>query len=429
MTAPESSTPVPSGKLPFEWQGVAAWCMYDWANSPFPTVVTTFIFAAYYTGAVAVDANDALSQWGLMQGLAAIVIALASPVLGAIADRSGRRKPWLAVFTLVMAAGSGLLWMVHPSPSDEWLLLWLVGLATVAFELGMVFYNAMLSSLAPHNWLGRVSGWGWGVGYFGGLLCLVIVLYGFIQPEVPPLGLAKESAQHVRIAGPLVALWILLFSLPIFLRTPDRKSTGVSASTAVREGLATLWHTLRHLRHHGSIARFLVARFFYTDGINTMFVFGGIYAAGTFGMSVAEVAMFGILLNATAGLGALGFSWVDDLIGAKRTVLIAIAGILIVGLPILVITSKTWFFILGALLGIFFGPAQAASRSLMARMVPKDLETEMFGLFALTGKAAAILSPLTVALVVTATGSQRAAMATVLPVIMIGALLLLKVRD
>ena len=433
MTAPESPILARSGaspgRAPFDRRAVAAWCLYDWANSPFPTVVTTFIFAAYYTGAVAADASDALAQWGLMQGLAALAIALVSPVLGAIADRGGRRKPWLAVCTLAMAAGSGLLWLVHPEPGDGWLLLWLVGLATVAFEVGMVFYNAMLPGLAPHNWLGRVSGWAWGLGYFGGLSCLVVLLYGFIQAEVPPFGLAKESAQHVRIAGPLVALWIVLFSLPVFLYTPDRAASGAPAREAVREGLVSLWHTLRHLRRYGSIARFLIARFFYTDGINTIFIFGGIYAAGTFGMNVGEVAMFGILLNVTAGLGAFGFAWIDDYLGAKRTVLIAIAGILIVGVPILIITSKTWFFILGALLGIFFGPAQAASRSLMARMAPKGMETEMFGLFALTGKAAAILSPLTVALVVTVTGSQRAAMATVLPVIMIGALILLKVRD
>ncbi len=429
MTAPESPIIARSGKPPFDRRAVAAWCLYDWANSPFPTVVTTFIFAAYYTSAVAADAGDALAQWGVMQGQPALVIALVSPVLGAIADRGGRRKPWLAVFTLAMAAGSGLLWLVHPDPGDAWLLLWLVGLAMVAFEVGMVFYNAMLPSLAPYNWLGRVSGWAWGLGYFGGLSCLAILLYGFIQTEAPPFGLAKESAQHVRIAGPFVALWIVLFSLPVFLYTPDRAASGVTARVAVREGLATLWHTLRHLRQYGSVARFLVARFFYTDGINTLFIFGGIYAAGTFGMNVGEVAMFGILLNVTAGLGAFGFAWIDDYFGAKRTILIALAGILLVGVPILIITSKMWFYILGAVLGIFFGPAQAASRSLMARMAPEGMETEMFGLFALTGKAAAILSPLTVALVVTVTGSQRAAMATVLPVIMIGALILLKVRD
>ncbi len=417
------------GRLPFDRRAVFAWCLYDWANSPFPTVVITFVFAAYFTEAVAADPTRALGQWGLMQGLAAAAIAVLSPVLGAIADRGGRRKPWLGVFTVAMLTGSALLWLVHPEPGDALMLLWLVGVATVAFEVGMVFYNAMLPGLAPRSWLGRVSGWAWGLGYFGGLACLVILLFGFIQAETPPFGLDKEAAEHVRIAGPIVALWIALFSLPIFAFTRDRAATGVSAPAAVLTGLRTLWQTFRHLRQYGEVARYLLARMLYTDGINTMFVFGGIYAVGTFGMDVREVLVFGILLNVTAGAGAFAFAWIDDYLGAKRTVLIALVCIVAVGVPILLVTSKLWFYVLGAALGIFFGPAQAASRSLMARIAPKDMETEMFGLYALSGKATAFLGPWLVSLVVITAGSQRLAMATALPFIIIGGLLLLTVRD
>ena len=416
-----------NAEAPFARRSVVAWCLYDWANSPFPAVVTTFVFAAYFTQAVADSPTVGTGQWGAMQGTAALLVALASPLLGAIADHGGRRKVWLAACTVAMIAGSAMLWFVHPQVSDAALMLWLVGIAVVAFEIGMVFYNAMLPGLAPENWLGRVSGWAWGLGYFGGLVCLAVILFIFIQVDTPPFGLDKEQAQHVRIAGPLVAAWIALFSIPVFLFVPERSGEGRGAAAAMRAGLVTLWQTLRHLRGYALVLRFLLARMLYIDGINTLFIFGGIYAAGTIGMDMAQVAMFGLVLNATAGIGAFVFGWIDDVIGAKPTVLIALVGIVAVGIPILMVQSTMWFWILGALLGIFFGPAQAASRSMMARIAPPGMETEMFGLYALSGKATAFIGPWLVGLVTLATGSQRWGLATVLPFVIAGGLLLLTV--
>jgi MFS-type transporter involved in bile tolerance (Atg22 family) len=151
-----------------ERRGVAAWCVYDWANSPFPAIVLTFVIPAYFADAVVGDAARATTQWAVITGVAALAIALASPLLGAIADQGRRRKPWLGFFTVIMAAGSLALWFVHPRPDDGWLLLALVGVTVVAFELSMVFYNALLPSLVSGAWLGRISGWAWGLGYFGG---------------------------------------------------------------------------------------------------------------------------------------------------------------------------------------------------------------------------------------------------------------------
>jgi UMF1 family MFS transporter len=413
--------------------GVFSWSMYDWANSPFTTVVTTFIIANYFSEAVAANNTVGAAQWGFMQGAAALAIALLSPVLGAIADRSGRRKPWLAFFTLVMIVGSAALWWGTPKPGTPGaeggvdIVLWASAIGVIGFEVAIVFYNAMLPGLVPESRVGRISGWAWGLGYAGGLVCLVVLLFVFVQPKTAPFGLDKAAAEHVRIAGPFVAVWTLLFCLPIFLFTPDTKSTGVPAVQAVREGLAELWRTLASIRQYRSILRFLIARLFYIDGLNTIFAVGAIYAGAVFGMHTAEVIVFGILLNVTAGLGAFGFGWLDDRIGAKPTILLALLGVLVFGIPMLVIESKLWFYILGGFIGLFFGPAQSASRSLMARLVPEGKENEMFGLYAFSGKSTAFLGPWMFALVTTLAG-HRWGMASVMPFLVIGALILLTVN-
>jgi UMF1 family MFS transporter len=420
---------VSSPERVLERRPVFSWCLYDWANSPFPAIVLTFVIPAYFQNAVAADAATATSQWAFMTGAAALAIAFASPLLGAIADQGRRRKPWLAVCTVLLASGSALLWFVRPDPADAVLLLVIVGLSVVVFEVGMVFYNALLPTLVPESHVGRVSGWAWGLGYFGGLGGLVLVLFGFVQVETPPFGLDPAMAEHVRIAGPVVALWLVLFCLPLFLWTPDPPGRGLPARTAVREGFGVLMRTLRALPQHTQLARFLLARMIFTDGINTLFAFGGIYAAGTFGMSVAEVITFGLVLNATAGAGAFAFGWIDDWIGAKPTILIGLVAITAIGVPLLMIESTLWFWILGSALGIFFGPVQSASRSMMARMTPVSMESEMFGLFALSGKVTAFVGPWLVGVIAFTYHSQRLALASVIPFLVIGGLLMLAVRE
>ena len=293
----------------------------------------------------------------------------------------------------------------------------------------MVFYNALLPTLVPMSHVGRVSGWAWGLGYFGGLAGMLLVLFGFVQIKVPPFGLAKDAAEHVRIVGPIVGLWLIIFCLPLFLWTPDPAGRGLPAKAAVREGFIVLARTLRALPQHGQLARFLLARMIFTDGLNTLFAFGGIYAAGTFGMSVEEVLRFGLALNATAGAGAFAFGWIDDKIGAKPTILIGLVFIVAIGVPLLLVETTLWFWILGSALGIFIGPVQSASRSMMARMAPPGMESEMFGLFALSGKATAFVGPWLVGLIALTYDSQRLALATVLPFLVIGGLLMLTVRE
>lgn len=410
-------------------RGIIAWCLYDWANSAFPTVIVTFVFAAYVTNVIAETPEIGTGQWGLAMGLSGLVIALLSPVLGAIADQNGRRKPWIAVLSLICVAVGGLLWTVEPTAGAlVWALL-LVAAANVSFEIATVFYNAMLPEVAPRGKMGRISGWAWGAGYAGGLACLAACLVLFVQPEVPLFGLDKEAYEHVRATGPFVGLWFLIFALPMFLLTPDRPGSGKPTGKSVRAGLKTLWETLRKLPRYGSILRFLIARMFYTDGLNTLFAFGGIYAAGSFGMSFDEILIFGILLNVTAGLGAVGFAWIDDWLGPKRTVLISVACLIVLGAAILLVESKLWFYVLGCAIGIFIGPAQSASRTLMARLAPAEVRTEMFGLYALSGKVTAWMGPILVGFVTVQADSQRWGMATILVLFIVGALLLLPLRE
>ncbi|MGJ3259834.1 MAG: MFS transporter [Rhodospirillales bacterium] len=414
---------MPSSK-PGSKLGIAAWCLYDWANSAFPTVIITFVFAAYFTKGVAPDEVTGTALWGQAIGWSALFVAVISPVAGAITDHTGPRKPWLFVMTLACIGFSAALWTVAP---EQNMMIWglvLVACANAAFETGMVFYNAMLTRLVPDSHLGRVSGWGWGTGYAGGLACLVLVLVLFVQTDTPLFGLDKEQAEDLRITGPFVAVWMAVFSIPIFLFSPDKPATGVGIGEAVRRGFRELVDTFRRARAHANVFRYLIARMIYTDGLNTLFTFGGIYAAGTFGMAFADLIVFGIGINVTAGLGAFAFAWLDDRWGPIRVIYISLAALTVLGGAILLITDITLFWIIGLALGLFMGPAQSASRSLMAHLAPPELRTEMFGLYALSGKATAFLGPMLVGALTAAFDSQRVGMAGILVFLVVGGLLL-----
>lgn len=250
----------------------------------------------------------------------------------------------------------------------------------------------------------------------------------FVQAKPPPFGLDPDQAEHVRATSLLVAAWFALFALPLFLFTPDRAPSGLPFRLVVANGLRALAATLANIRRYRTIMHFLLARMLFIDGLNTLFAFGGIYAAGTFGMSLAEVIQFGIAMNVTAGLGAAAFGWVDDRIGAKPTIVIALIGLIVFGSALLVVESRLWFWLLGLPLGLFVGPAQSASRSLMAHLAPEALRTEMFGLFALSGKITAFLGPAVLGWVTLAADSQRAGMATIIAFLLAGLLLLLPVK-
>ncbi|MBR0670256.1 MFS transporter [Neoroseomonas soli] len=405
-----------------------AWATFDWANSAFPTVVSTFVIAAYFSQGIAPDPATGQAQWGWMQTASALAIAILSPLLGAIADRGGHRRSLLAACTFCTAVFTGLTWYAEPDPSWTLWALVCVGLATIAFELGTVFYNSMLPEVTTPEHMGRVSGLAWGLGYAGGLACLGVALVLLVQPNPALFGLDRGASEHVRATALLVAAWTVVFAWPVLLAVPDPPGERLPMQQAVATCVAETRHLVRGLPARPDMLRFLIARLFYTDGLNTLFAFGAIYAAGVHGMAFEEILLFGIALNVTAGTGAAGFGLLEDRLGSKPTVMVALVAMVVLGAALLMADTKAWFWGLAMALGIFMGPAQAASRTLMARMAPEGEVTLHFGLFALSGRITGFLGPAVLAGVTAATGSQRAGMATVLVFLGVGAAILATVR-
>lgn len=407
------------------WQ-LRSWALYDLANQAFVTPIQSFVFAAYFASAVALDHTTGTSQWGWMVGASGAVIAIGGPILGAMADRTGQRKPWLAAFTLLCIVATGLLWNVLPSNNMVLMALVLVGIGTIGSEFAQIFYNAMLPELAPVEKQGRWSGWGWATGYFGGIVCLALCLVVFIS-EDPLIPLSRDDGAHVRATTLLSAGWYFLFALPLFFFTPDAPVKDVQRIGLVKagkEGLQQLAVSFRNARKHSHILRFLVARTIYNEALTTIFVFGGIYATGSFGMSPAEVLQFGIAMNIAAGIGAFGFAWVDDALGPRKTILLSLLGLALPVLCVLLVHEKLWFWVFGLIMSVFFGPIQAASRTWLARTAPPELRNQFFGLFAMSGKITSFMGPAAVAILTQLFDSQRAGMASVLVFLVVGGAIL-----
>jgi UMF1 family MFS transporter len=400
---------------------------YDWANSAFPTVISTFVIAAYFTKSVAPDPVTGQVMWGWMQALVGLAIGLLSPLLGAVADAGGRRRAMLLASTLLTAFFTAGIWFAAPQPSYATWALLCIALGTLFFELGTVFYNAMLPGVTTRERLGRISGIGWALGYAGGLACLVLCLVLLVMPERAPFGLDRAQAEPVRATALVVAGWLLLFGWPVLVLVKEEARERQPWGRAAMQGLAELLRLLRGLPRHPAILRFMLARLFYMDGLNVLFAFGAIFAAGVHQMGFEEILLFGISLNVSGGIGAFAGGWIEERLGPKRTVLFALLALMMLGGGLLLAKSKAVFWVLGVMLGLFFGPSQAASRSLMAHLAPPAEVTAYFGLFAFSGRATGFLGPALLALVTEMMASQRAGMGVVLVMLGLGAALLASV--
>ena len=308
---------------------VVSWIFFDWATQPYFTLITTFVFAPYFASFVAADPAQGQALWGFATAAAGLMIALMSPVLGAIADASGRRKPWIAGFGALLVIGSSLMWLGKPGdPSVIPPLLLAYAIASVGVEFAIVFNNAMMPTLVPPDKIGRLSGTGWATGYIGGILSLILVL-GFLaaNPDtgrtlfglMPLFGLDPVTHQGDRITGPLTGIWFIIFVLPMFLLTPDYPAKR-PVREALRVGLSGLKRTLGELPKQKSLATFLLANMIYTDGLVSLFAFGGIYAAGTFGWHTIQIGTFGILLAIAGTFGAWIGGKLDDRLGPRRVI-------------------------------------------------------------------------------------------------------------
>ncbi len=438
-------------------RGIFSWFLFDWAAQPYYTLITTFIFAPYFVSHVAADEVSGQAIWGFAAGAAGIVIALLSPVFGAIADAGGNRKPWIAAFSLPLLVGCALLWFAEPGA----IAIALIGftVATVGAEFTTTFNNAMMPSLVPPERIGRLSGTGWAIGYLGGLVSLIIVL-GFLVGDVddgktffgfaPLFGLDPATHGGDRASGPFSALWYLVFVLPLFLFTPDTPKR-MAAGAAARKGLRELRNTLRSMRRYGNVFRFLIARMIYNDGLLGLFAFGGIYATSVFDWTTTEVGMFGILLTITGTLGAFIGGRLDDRLGSKPVIIGSLVLITLASIGLLSIDADHIFFfiradgpvpddgmfaslgeriylILGGIIGAVAGPMQSAGRTLMIKLSPPEKIAEFFGMFALSGKVTSFAATLAVAIVTTLANSQRVGISILVLFFVVGGWLLLAVN-
>lgn len=438
---------------------LTGWVLFDWAAQPYFTLITTFIYAPYFASAIAPNPVQGQALWGYATGAAGLLIAIGSPLLGGIADASGRRKPWILGFGLLIVVGCMGLWHGLPGqPSTIPFVLLSFGIATIGVEFATVFNNAMMPNLVSAERLGRLSGIGWAIGYVGGILSLVLML-GFMVADPaggktllgfkPILGLDPALREGDRAAGPLTALWFVLFILPLFFFTPDQPQKQ-PVSVAMRNGIAILRDALRHLREHREVAFFLIANMVYADALVGLFAFGGIFAAGTFGWTTIEIGIFGVLLAISGTFGALIGGFLDDRLGSKRVIVVSLA-LLLLALAAILCTGRDyilWFqvapatpndglfasapekayILIGLLIGAAAGPLQAASRTFLVRLSPPERITQFFGLLALSGRVTSFLAPLLVATVTTLAVSQRAGMAVLVVFFAAGLVLVSRVK-
>lgn len=428
---------------------VWTWAIWDWGSAAFNAVVTTFVFSTYLTNPTLFgpDAN-ALLGWAL--ATAGILVALTAPAIGQWTDRSGKRNTTLTIATLGVVIIMALLFFVEPDGGGVymWLGLILLALGNVIFETGSVVYNSMVTDVSSPRTVGRVSGFGWGMGYVGGIVLLAILYVGFIAPDEGWFGVTSENGQNIRVSMIVASIWFLISALPLMITGKDREPVStqtqgiIEAYRQVIRSLARLWKTDR------SVVWFLISSAIYRDGLAGVFSFGGVLAAAAFGFEAGEVLIFGIAANVVAGVATIVFGRMDDKRGSRVVIILSLAlmvfaGMVIfffhsgIGLGPLQLDSKTMFWVFGLILCIFVGPTQSASRTYLARVAPPREEGELFGLYATTGRAVSFLAPFMYATAITlaaaASGEPKTEVAHfgilgIVIVLLIGLLAFLPVR-
>ncbi|WP_316012914.1 MFS transporter [Roseobacter sp. HKCCA0434] len=432
-------------------RGVRAWMLADWAGQPFHTLCITFVFAPWFVEFGLGGGDEAQATWGYMTGTAALIVAVLAPVLGAMADVSGPRKPWIAGLSAIHVIAVAALWLGTPAMEDPWVVLLAFGVALIATELAFIFLNAMLPDLGSEEEIGRISGSAWAMGYTGGLVSLIVVL-GFMigDPETgltrlgiePILGLDPTQGEGSRASGPFSAIWYAVFIIPLFLFTPDvkRKPAGASA----KQGLRELGQMIKDLPNRPSLMSFLASSMFYRDALAALYAFAGIYALGVLDLARDDLAIFGILANITGAIGAFLGGRADSRFGPKPVVTVSVALLALFSLVLTLTTATSFlgidlgaesgvptliFFALGGFIGAMGGSLQAASRSLMVRQASDPaVMTQSFGLYGLAGKATAFLGLFLIGFVTDITESQRLGVTPVIGLFLLGLVLLVWVK-
>lgn len=454
-----------TGELAASRLGQVSWALYEWARDPFVLLITIYLFAPYFTNFVIGDGVRGQGLLGEIQAYSGIVIAVLAPFLGAIADSGGRRKPWIALYSLILAGAMFMLWFAMPHATG--FSLFMVGawwaLANVAYEFSSVFHNALLPSIASPRRIAGLSGLGLALGNAAGIVLLLFMLIAFALPGKLPwsfipahalFGIDQAAHEPERLSGPLEAVWLLVFALPLFLFTPDRPSSHLPLASAMREGVKSVIRTIRSLKHYRNVGMYLLARLFFNDGMTAVLVFGGAYASSTFHWGPIQMLLYGIELSIFAVVGGFFGGWLDNVFGSKRAIFISIGGTAVAGLVSLTMAPDRilWFIAydpahkiagmpyfntwpeviyLGIVnfVAVLITAGYANSRTMLARIAPPEKMTEFFGLYSLSGQSTSFLATAFVSWLTFTSHSQRIGLLGETLFLAVGLILMIFVRE
>lgn len=397
-----------------KYKKIFIWSLFDFANTSFAIIVATFLYAVYFKKVVAQGESIGDLYWSLATSISMTITAIISPVLGAIADYSAGKKRFLLFFTLLCIFSTASLYFVNEGNIFSGILLFV--LANIGFEAGLVFYDAFLPEITEPKNYGRVSGYGFAAGYFGSIASLAIV-FPFINDD------------KIRETFIISALFFLIFSLPLFLFLKDTRKKVEHSESYLKIGYKRVWDTISHLKNYKNLAVFLLAFFFYIEGVNTVIYFAGNYASTTMGFSEMDLIYFFLTVQTTAILGSILFGIIADSIGQKKTIIYTLIIWLITVFLAFIIQTKNQFYIVGLLAGAAMGSSQSISRSLMSLLTPPGKKTEFFGFYSFFGKSSAVIGPLVFGLVSYITNSQRVAIISIAFFFIVGMLILFKVKE
>ena len=447
--------------------GQISWAMFDFARIPYVLLITIYLFAPYFAQTVVVnDPVRGQALWGDIQAASGLIIALIAPFIGAISDAGGRRKPWIVVFSLLTAIPCALLWYAKPAGAGLSLLEIgvLVALTNIAFEFASVFFNAMLPTIATHARIGSLSGLSLSLGNVSGLALLIFILVAFALPghvhwsfipAQPLFGISQAAHEPERLTGPIAALCIVIFTIPLLLFTPDLERGQVGWRDASIAGIRSVIRTVRSLGHYRNAATYLAARLFFNDGMTAVLVFSGVYAAGIFHWTTLTMTAYGIILSVFAVAGGFIGGWLDDRFGSKTAIFVSVGGTLAVlllsismgpdrifwfipydthsppvnSLPFFRTLPELIYLVLVSLTAIFVTASYANARTMMARIAPLERMTEFFGLFSLSGQSTSFLATASVTALTLLTHSQRGGMIAVAAFLLAGLIGMLWVKE
>ena len=403
---------------------VLNFALYDFANSAFTTIIITFIFSTYFAKQIAPNPVLGQSYWGWTIGITGLLVALIGPLIGSFADKKNCTEFFIKLFTIICIILTSFLWFSKPSEKYLLYTLIIVALANFFYELSLIFYNSILKRISNSNNLGKSSGFSFALGYIGGILILIICIKVFIDNEVLPFGLSKENSENIRATSIVVALWYLIFSIPFLFSLKKKIKNKIERSSNNIKKIKNLFWD----KGLNNLGKFLLARMLYADGLNAIIIMGGIFAVGVFNLEIKDLLVLSVLMNITAFIGAIIGGYANDKFSSKSVIIFSLLGLIFSSAIILFINTKIFFLIFASINGFFIGPIQSASRVFITKSIDENNQASGFGLFALSGKLTSFIGPLLVSTLTYISNSQRIGFSAAIILLLIGLLILLKVK-